>query len=462
MKELLAELKQNPAFTNVPEEQLSWMIEKGEIKTFAAGENVSVKGTPITYMVIVLEGALSIKAERNGQFLEVSKIERGGITGALPYSRAKLAAGFVFAVGNSKLFFLEKNHFTEMIQSKYELAEALVHLMSDRVREFTKRDMHNEKLMALGKISAGLAHELNNPSSAVVRAASELKTHLGAVPEKFKRVISIRVTNEQVDVINDLLFSKLKNKENVHLTLMERTEKEDEISSWLDEHKIEEIYSLAPTFVEFRIDINDLEKILSTVGKEYLSPVLDWIDNNLITEKLLIEIKEASERINNLVTSIKSYSQMDKAPDKQPADVRKGIESTITMLGHKIKNKNINVEFDLNNVPEIQAYVGELNQVWTNLIDNAIDAMDKNGILKITSEHDKEFLVIKIIDNGPGIPEEIQSMIFDPFFSTKKFGEGTGLGLDIVQRILSKHQAQIKVKSRPGETEFKLCFPLLS
>lgn len=459
MNELLKEIQQIPALSNVPRDQLKWMIELCEVRLYPEGINAFVKGDPIQYMAIVLEGNISVKVERNGQFIEVSKIEKGGITGALPYSRAITSIANIFVTADSRILFFDKIHFPEMIQTKYELTEALVHLMTDRVREFTKFDLHNEKLIALGKISAGLAHELNNPSSAVVRAASELKRHLVEVPEKFKKIISIRLSNEQIEFINEFLFSKLKNK-NVKLRLMERTKQEDEFSSWLEERKISEPYSIVPTLIEFGISGNDLEKILKVVGEEYFPPVIEWIDNNLTSEKLLNEIKEASERINNLVNSIKSYSQMDKGPDKQPADIRKGIENTLIMLGHKIKHKNINVELYLNDIPEIQAYVGELNQVWTNLIDNAIDAMDKNGILKIIAEKDKELLVVKIIDNGSGIPFEIQSQIFDPFFTTKKIGEGTGLGLDIVYRIMKKHNAQIKVKSEYGETEFKLCFPL--
>jgi signal transduction histidine kinase len=458
MNDTLNKLKKIAVFASVPEDQLQWLMENSQIKNIPAGVNVVSKGDILQHLIIMLAGAVSIKSERNGQFIELFRVEQGGITGLLPYSRAKTAPVYGTTTESSQYLMLDKSLFPEMIQNHHELTEALVHVMSDRVREMTRLDMHNEKLVSLGKISAGLAHELNNPSSVLVRAASELQLHLGTTPGKIKKVIKMQMSDDQVRVINELLYAKLDNKEKKRLSLMERSTVEDEIFAWLENHDVEASDSLSATFAEFGITEEDLDNILNVMGQKCISPALDWLDNNLVSQKLLEEIKEASRRINELVTSIKSYSQMDMAPDKQSTDVRQGIESTLTMLGHKIKKKNIAVELHFKDAPEIKAYVGQLNQVWTNVIDNAIDAMDKNGVLKIITERQNEFLWVRIIDNGPGIPEDIKSQIFDPFFSTKKFGEGTGLGLDIVRRIMNAHNAQIKVKSQPGETEFRLCF----
>ncbi len=460
MEQLISLLKKNSAFKDVPETQLRWLLDNGELKSFPEGAKVFVKGDPIMYLIIVVEGSISVKVERNGNFMEVFKVEKGEISGILPYSRAKLATGFGTTEIESQLFLFNKDRFPEMIHTQHELTEALVHVMSDRVRELTKEDMHKEKLIALGKISAGLAHELNNPSSAVVRAAAALKQHLDASNDKLKKVITIQLEENIMDEINHLITSKFGQINSESISLMEKTEMEDEIANWFETHQIDGAYELAPTLVEYNILPIDLEKIIHLTGDQNLMPVLNWIENQLVTKKLLEEIHESSRRISDMVVSIKAYSQMDKAPDKQPADIRKGIESTLIMMGHKLKKKNISVEWDWENVPDIPVYIGELNQVWTNLIDNAIDAMNEGGKLKIVVRKNNNSLEVKIIDNGSGIPQDMQSQIFDPFFSTKKFGEGTGLGLDIVQRIIQKHDAQIKVKSKPGETEFILCFPL--
>jgi len=315
----------------------------------------------------------------------------------------------------------------------------------------------------LGKLSAGLAHELNNPASAIVRDSVSLLEHLKMEPNTFKKVISIQMSADQVDAVNDELFRLLAIKDHPELSLKERTKREEEITDWLDEHNIENSYELAENFVEFGFGIDNLETFCSHIPANYCSPVFNWISNLLTTEKMVQNIQESSHRIASLVNSVKTFTHMDRGSDKQYADIHIGIKNTLMMLIYKIKKGNIVMVKDLDqSLPPVKAMIGELNQVWTNLIDNALDAMEPNGkgTLTIKTEKVREFVQVSIADDGRGIPDEIKSRIFDPFFTTKEMGKGTGMGLEVVQRIVHQHNGSIKVNSAPGHTEFIVCFPI--
>jgi signal transduction histidine kinase len=350
-----------------------------------------------------------------------------------------------------------------MISTQFELTQALVHIMTNRVRNYTEFQQQNEKMMALGKLSAGLTHELNNPASAIVRDAESLAKHLNMQPQTFKSVIAIRMEPEQVDAVGDELFRVLGEYEDCKLTLKQRTAKEDELTDLFDELFIDNGMDMAENFVQFCFEPDDVLAISKHIPKEFLTPVFNWINNLLVTEKMVKDIGESARRIGELVNSVKNYTHMDQGQDKQYADIHKGIRNTLTMLGYKFKKGNITLVEDFDEtLPPVKSQIGELNQVWTNLIDNALDAMETNkqGILTIKTERDREFVQVTIGDNGTGIPEDIRTRIFDPFFTTKAMGRGTGLGLDVVQRIVNQHNGSIKVKSQPGNTEFIVCFPI--
>ena len=350
-----------------------------------------------------------------------------------------------------------------MIQECHELTERLVHTMTNRVRDYITSQQQSEKLMALGKISAGLAHELNNPASAVVRSSMELKKNLSTVTDKFKKVMSVSLSVDQVTALDHILFSKVSQGMNKHISLLEKTELEDEILDWIEEKGIEDADDIVENLVDFNFREEDLDNIFEKIPTQNdLAPVLAWLNNVLNTEKLVGEIEEAAKRISNLVSSVKSYSHMDKSADKQYVDIHEGIRNTIMIFKHKFKENHVNfVENFQEDLPKVKVWVGELNQVWTNLIDNALDAMaEEGGNLEIKTFQDESFVRIYLSDTGKGIPQEIISKIFDPFFTTKDIGKGTGLGLDAVLRIIQKHNADIKVESKPGNTVFKLCFPI--
>ncbi len=451
-----------PIAADIPRSQIEWIVSRGEYLEVKAGEQVFRKGDRIDRLIILIEGVISLKIEQNGQYKELGRLEKGEFTGSLPYSRAHTATGNAFAVVDIKYFALSKAHFHDLICECHELTEMLVHLMTDRVRDFSRLQHQNEKLMALGKLSAGLAHELNNPAAAIVRSSESLQKHLGTVPDKFKRVISMEVNDEQIDYVNGLVFGKLKTGINKSESMMAKSAREDDLTDWLEDNGYGDCYMLAETLADYGFCAEDLEGVKENIGEKEFPSVLEWVDNVLTTEKMVGEIKEASNRISTLVNSVKSYSHMDRSSDFEPINIHEGLRSTLTILNHKIKKNKVQVneEWD-SSLPQLTASGGELNQVWTNIIDNALDAMEETGgTLTIHTEAVGENINVKISDTGQGIPEEIKNKIFDPFFTTKDVGKGTGLGLETVMRIVEKHHGSINLESKPGKTTFEFCLPI--
>lgn len=462
----ITEIKQSLAsvdiFGSVPEEQIHWLAENIELKIFEPGDFLFKAGDPTSHMYVIHHGLFSIYADRNGKRQVITEPGPKDITGVLPYSRMKVATSNGVASKTSTVFALDRSKFRDMICNHYELTEVLVHRMTDRIRNFTTLQQQNEKLASLGKLSAGLAHELNNPASAVVRSSEALKKHLKSTPEKFKLIMDIKVNAKQVDVVNEVLFSRLHAIKNKHLSLMEKTALEDELTDWMDDKDIEDSMEWAEVFAEFHFCVKDFESINQVVPDESLGAVFGWMVSNLVTEKMVGEIADASKRISDLVASVKNYTHMDRSQDKQPTDLHLGLRSTVTMLGHKLRQNKVEVDEQFGEIPHIQAFPGEVNQVFTNLIDNAIDAMEANGgTLTINTERIGDFVEVRISDSGTGIAPEAMDKMFDPFFSTKEIGKGTGMGLDLVLKIMKhRHNGDIKVKSEPGNTTFTLCFPI--
>lgn len=456
-------LKSIDALKDVPPEQLQWWIDKSNHYVIPEGEDAFDEDDPIIATFIVVSGRFRLFYIQNGAKRELPEYGPYTITGHLPFSRGKIAGVTSRAMTDSQVMEFPVALMPDLIHTHFELTQALVHIMTDRVREGTAYLQQHEKMMALGKLSAGLAHELNNPAAAIVRSSTLLKEHLLQQPETFKKTISVRMDTEQVDVLTQRMFEVMSRPEKPVLTLMQRSDKEDELTDWLDDHEVDNAMEVAEHFVEYGFDLDDLEFIGERIRVPHLSPVLNWINNNLVTEKMVTDIQEASQRISDLVMSVKTFTHMDRAQDKQYCDIRIGIRNTLTMLNHKLKKGSITVveNFD-ENLPEVNAFIGELNQVWTNIIDNAIDALEgtADSSLEVKTERDKEFVKVTITDNGPGIPKEDMDKIFDPFFTTKEIGKGTGLGLDVVMRIVKQHHGSIKASSVPGRTAFVVCFPI--
>ena len=447
----------------VPLEQLQWLIDNSTQYELAEGELLFKADTPVKGTHFILQGKLKIYLLQKNESREITEWEAPYITGYLPFSRGKTAnvSGKITQQASIMTFPIEKVR--ELISNNFELTQALVQIMTNRVRDFTSFQQQNEKMLALGKLSAGLAHELNNPAAAIVRGSTTLIKHLQLEPQTFKDVIAIRMDEKEIDLVTNKLFEVLSRTEKPKLTLMERTEQEDSIRDWLDEHKVANSDEVAENFLDYAFTCDDLATFKEHIPEKYLSPIFNWINTNLVTERMVHDIQESSQRISELVSSVKNFTHMDQGKGKQFTDIHVGIKSTLIMMNYKLKKGNVEVieEFD-SSLPKIMALVGELNQVWTNLIDNAVDSMAPagKGQLRIKTKKDKEYAEITITDNGPGIPEEIRSRIFDPFFTTKDIGKGTGLGLDVVNQIIKQHKGTVKVNSVPGRTSFVICFPI--
>jgi len=458
---LFEELQHFPQLQTIPEDQLKWLGKHLEIVDIPKGAYLFEKGSPIDDLILIFEGDFELYFMQNNSRKTSGRIQKYAISGLLPFSRAKQATGFAIAVKPGKVGKLHRDLLKELIRGHYELTEVLVHEMNNRIRNITQIEVQNEKLIALGKLSAGLAHELNNPASAMVRSASLLQQHLMGLPEDFKRVLQIKTDAGTVDEINRFMYQKLEEKP-TELTLLEQNTLEDDLYDWFSDCNLDDKYDLVPLLVEYQFNVENLEFVKSLLREEDFNPVLKWIVQNMTTHKTVTDIKEASSRIETLVQSVKTYSYMDQSLDFQLLDVHQGLQSTLNVLNHKIGKVGHEVitQFDPD-FPKIKGLPGELNQVWTNLIDNAIDALpEKGGKLTISTKSRGNFAYVFIQDNGHGIAEEHVNRIFEPFFTTKEVGKGTGLGLDVTQKIIKQHNGQVKVTSKPGETIFEICLPI--
>ena len=456
--EILEILREVPALKDAGEDALQWLLTTGKYEFYNEGDLIIRNGEPAEYLLIMLKGEVIIRLWQNGQSKDVITVKTGEITGLLPYSRMINSPADGFATQPTHILAVHKSKFPEMEREHPQLTQEFVSVMTSRVRRFTKIQQQDEKMAALGKLSAGLAHELNNPASAILRNAAALNKALERLPEKALTLATFDLKVGDIQQVENFLKDKLQ--QHSQLSLMERSEREDELTEWLSD-KVEDQYCVAETFADIGVQKHELEELGKKVDPKVLPHLLDWLENAFTAKKLVTDIQEASTRIAELVNAVKSYSHMDRARDKAPVDVMEGIRNTLMILNHNIKGKNISVKEELaENIPKVPAYPGELNQVWTNLLDNAIDAVETGGTITIKASVDKQCLNISIKDNGSGIPEEIRSKIFDPFFTTKAIGEGTGLGLDLVKQIVDMHHGKINLQSKPGATEFIISLPL--
>jgi len=461
----IEELRKVIALSDLPDEHLQWILDHSEYSEFADGDLIAKYGEQAEVMWISLAGKVVFYMYINGRQVYYFTFENnhvtGGVGGLMPYSRMKTYPGYSYASGEVRLLRMNKKYFPELEELNPDLTQRLISYMTERARIFATTQLQHEKVNALGNLAAGIAHELNNPAAAINRISNELDKRLKHSFEITKKLLQCNMTPQHIQNLHTLVEKKeTEPAKKIKLTALQRIEREEELAAWLEKNGVAE-RETAETFAEFGFSISELESILNDLGKEAFILVLPWIENLLSSYKIIHDLDEASSRISNLVGSIKSYVQMDRTNDLQPTNIHRDIENTITLLGFKLREKSIQVKKKFyQDLPAVPAYVGELNQVWTNLIDNAIYAMGNNGELTIETTTDNKSVTVVIIDNGMGIPKEIISRIFDPFFTTKKVGEGTGIGLDIVNRIVKRHKGEIKVKSEPGRTEFAVCLPI--
>ncbi len=451
-----------PEFEGLEEAAFEWLAAHGTYHEVPVGERVFQNGQEADMMVIVLDGAIQLVLDVGGQPILYDTFRGGRVTGMLPYSRMTHYAGSGLVIEPVRMVTVKKKDFPAMLATSEELGRRLVALMSDRVREATRTSQQREKMMALGKLSAGLAHELGNPAAAIRRAVSDLQERVADLPELVARMTRHHVTEEQVRLASEVRKEVAQDPPEI-LSAVARSEQEDDLADRLEALGVEDGWRFAETLVDAGFTVECLDDVADGVPEDAAPDVLRWVEGSLAADRLLAEIASAAGRISELVASVKTYSHMDQAPVKEPTDVAKGIDSTITMLGHKVKKKSVQFVRSIpDDLPRIPAYTGELNQVWTNLLDNALDAVAEGGRIEVAAEVSGSYLCVDVIDDGPGVPEEIRSRIYEPFFTTKGVGEGSGLGLDVVQRIVVKqHSGTLDLDSKPGRTVFRVCLPLV-
>jgi signal transduction histidine kinase len=446
-----------PAFGGLPEDQIEWFLGRSEEVCLKANESYFRQGDTADAMFVIISGEIEMRGELGGE-TAVFDIKAGNITGVLPFSRMKQFPINARAVSDACTLRFPSSLFPELVQRMPELTQRLVGMMSDRIRESTRMEQQRDRLAALGKLSAGLAHELNNPASAARRAASQLREALKRIKDASHELGARDLSPAQRAEIEKLETSFVQRDE-VPPDALTVSDLEEQIDSLLRSHGQTDMWQIASELARKNVKPERLEALFATLDAGTARAALVRIATSVEIGNVLTEIENSTSRISDLVGAIKEYTYMDQAPI-QNVDIVRSLETTLTILNHKLKH-GIEVKRDYEAAPLlVNSFGSELNQVWTNLIDNAIDAMGGKGVLNVRAYREADCIVVTITDNGPGIPAEILPRIFEPFFTTKGVGEGTGLGLDTVQRIVKKHRGDIQVQSKPGETRFQVWLPM--
>ncbi|HEV2424552.1 MAG TPA: ATP-binding protein [Terriglobia bacterium] len=455
---LINDLRKVSVFSDLSQEQLAWFVDKAEEIRLRPGEVFARPGDPAVWLVVMLEGEIRFQLGDDPD-APVFGASAGQITGYLPYSRLTQFHGTGRAVVATRMLRLHRDHFPEMLQRIPAIGQRLVAIMSDRIRETARIETQRDKLAALGKLSAGLAHELNNPAAAALRATANLREALETVRDASIRLARHALSAEQRESIIQLEREATLFVPEVPADPLAQSDREEQIGGWLEKHQVVNAWKIAPVLADMGVEPSKLESLAADVGTIVLSDALVRIASILTITRLISEIENSTRRISDLVHAIKEYSYMDRAA-MQEVDLHQGIESTLAILGHRLKGGVKVVREYGQSIPKICAFGGELNQVWTNLLDNAIEAMQGKGEIHVRTAVELDRVVVEVRDNGPGIPPEVQAHIFDPFFTTKGVGEGTGLGLDTVCRIVRNHHGEVRVVSQPGDTRFQVYLPI--
>ncbi|MGI5218581.1 ATP-binding protein [Nocardia sp. CA-290969] len=463
-----AELRTLFLFEKLDDDQLAWLCADGRIEHLEPGP-VYREGEPATCFYVLLDGEVRLTKLSGGREIEmVRTAHRGSYAGAWTAYLGEHAetgyAGSLYVTEPSRFFVLDAQIFSRMMHAWFPMA---VHLLEGAFfgnRNNNARIAQRERLLALGSLSAGLTHELNNPAAAAVRATSGLRDRIAGMRHKLAMMAQGKFDTGVLETLVRLQEEAAAQVAKApELSPLEAADREDTIGDWLEEHGIPGGWELAPNFVQAGFDTDWLERVSATLegsARQVLEGAFRWLNYTIETELLMNEIADSTGRISTLVDAAKQYSQMDRAPF-QVVNLHELLDSTLVMLSRKIGDSvTVVKEYD-HTLPDVPCYAAELNQVWTNLIDNAVYAMQGSGTLTLRTRLEDECAVVEIADSGPGIPAEVQHRIFEPFFTTKPVGEGTGLGLDISFRIVvNKHGGDIRVDSRPGATTFTVWLPL--
>jgi signal transduction histidine kinase len=460
------ELRELFLFENLTPEQLDWVASNGDVVEFPAGSDVTVEGQPAECFYVLLSGQMTMSRLVGGTEVEtVRTSDRGVYSGAVQfYFGDRLEQRYpatVRAITDTSFLALPAQPFSAVFRRWYPMAVHLLEGLFIGSRNSNELVGQRERLLALGKLTAGLTHELNNPAAAAARATAALRDRFAGMRHKLALLSEGKLDGDvlrSLTVLQEDFVARIGAAKD--LSALERSDREDVLGEWLEDHDVTQPWELAGVFVAAGLEDGDLDRVAGAVSPSHLEPALRWLGYTVETETLLAEIADSTSRISSLVDAAKQYSQMDRTPH-QETDLHVGLDATLVMLGAKIPpGVTVVKEYD-RSLPAVPAYAGELNQVWTNLIVNALDAMGAEGRLTVRTGTDGECAVVEIGDTGPGIPEELRNRVFEPFFTTKPVGHGTGLGLDVSWRIVVKrHGGDLRVTSRPGNTRFTVLLPL--
>ncbi len=453
------DLRRVEIFADLEDDAIGWLVEHARILDLEPGEILFREGDPPTDMVAVIEGEIRARREEGSPDDRVVVRKAGKITGMLPNSRLAVSPMTGRATVATRVAAFSTDLFPEMLRRIPVLQARLAGVMVDRSREYTRHDDQREKLMSLGKLSAGLAHELNNPAGAIQRRSDELARRLQALSDVARALLERQVEPERLVPLFTLAPSG-GDADAGDLDALDRSEAEDALAAWLEQRSVPDAWLAAETLVSAGVTVPRLDEATRALPEAVVPAALRWLEADLASRRLLHEVADATRRITELIASVKAYSNMDRASTKREIDVHEGLRSTLAMLAHELRSKEIAVRTELDpSLPTVLGNPGELNQVWMNLIDNAVDVLPTGGEIIVRTSRAAGDVIVQVVDDGPGVPPEVQRHMFEPFFTTKDVGEGTGLGLDIVRRIVQDHHGAVHVESAPGRTCVEVRLP---
>jgi signal transduction histidine kinase len=457
--DLIDQLAQHRTLGGAPREELAWLAARGSLRQMNTGDILTAKGSAVEGMFVLLSGRIALVVDRGEGPHKVLEWRAGDVTGLLPYSRLTSPPGNTIAEEPTRVLKVDRSAVDEMVLACRQLTSILVHVMLDRARAFTSSDLHDEKMRSLGKLSAGLAHELNNPVSAIARSATLLADRLDEAQGATRALGAAHLSDAQLEAVEALHAVCVAAPVHGVRSPLEQAMYEERLGDWLADHGVDD--RIADALAESGIAPEALDTVARVVNGPPLEMVMRSAGARCSVHRLAGEIQEAATRISRLVTAIKGFTHMDQAPVAEPVDVLRGLSDTIAVLQSKARHKSTAVAVQADPaLPRVYAFGGELNQIWANLIDNALDAAPESGRVEVIATQDAGRVAVRIVDNGPGIRDEIRERIFDPFFTTKPVGQGTGLGLDIVRRLVLHNHGEITVQSQPGRTEFRVVLPV--
>ncbi|HUP53696.1 MAG TPA: ATP-binding protein [Longimicrobiales bacterium] len=461
--DIVDRLREHRTIGGAPLAELEWLAAHGRIRKLEPGDYVARQGQRVEDghfgLEIVLSGRFAIYRDHGAGARKVMEWQGGDVTGVLPFSRLETVQGNSIADLPSESLSIPHELLPELVRECPELTATCVHVMVDRARVFNTSAWQDEKMVSLGRLSAGLAHEMNNPASAVARSATILQKAMAEAERAASALALAGLSPEQLEAIDRVRQACRTSPSPVSLSPLERADREDEIAGWLQEHGAD--LSALDALADTAVTLEALDELARYLEGRPLDAALDWVAAGYAVRILAAESERAASRISELVSAMKRLTHMDLAPTREPVHLERGLRDTLMVLGHKARDKSVSVNIEVApDLPTVSAFGGELNQVWMNLLDNALDAVDLGGRVWVTVKPEGPWMIIRIIDDGAGIAPEHQSRIFDPFFTTKSPGEGTGLGLEISRARVRGHGGDVEFDSRPGRTEFRVLLPL--